>query len=64
MMLSGTKHVSFCSDSALKRTSHPPQRSLHPDSLHAGKPVLAGEKWAANLWFRERQTASGDHDGG
>jgi prolyl 4-hydroxylase len=26
----------------------------HPDSLHGGLPVLAGEKWAANLWFRER----------
>ena len=27
------------------------QRS--PDSLHAGCPVEAGEKWAFNLWFRE-----------
>ena len=27
---------------------------LHPDSLHAGLPVEAGEKWAFNLWFRER----------
>lgn len=26
----------------------------HPRSLHAGLPVLAGEKWACNLWFRER----------
>jgi prolyl 4-hydroxylase len=26
----------------------------HPQSLHGGLPVLAGEKWAANLWFRER----------
>ena len=25
----------------------------HPDSLHAGRPVLSGEKWVANLWFRE-----------
>lgn len=25
----------------------------HPDSLHGGMPVLAGEKWACNLWFRE-----------
>ena len=25
----------------------------HPDSLHGGMPVLKGEKWACNLWFRE-----------
>lgn len=25
------------------------------DSLHAGLPVISGEKWAVNLWFRERQ---------
>ena len=24
------------------------------DSLHAGLPVLRGEKWVATLWFRER----------
>jgi prolyl 4-hydroxylase len=28
---------------------------LHPDSLHGGAPVKKGEKWAFNLWFRERQ---------
>jgi len=33
----------------------------HPLSLHAGTPVLRGEKWAFNIWFharpmRERQT--------
>lgn len=33
----------------------------HPRSLHAGTPVLRGEKWAFNIWFharpmRERQT--------
>ena len=27
---------------------------LHPDSLHAGLPVEEGEKWAFNLWFREK----------
>ena len=27
--------------------------------MHAGLPVEAGEKWACNLWFRERETASG-----
>ncbi|MCX5538092.1 2OG-Fe(II) oxygenase [Paraburkholderia sp. CNPSo 3076] len=26
----------------------------HPGSLHCGQPVLAGEKWLATLWFRER----------
>ena len=26
----------------------------HPDSLHGACPVLKGEKWAFNLWFRER----------
>lgn len=25
----------------------------HPLSLHAGMPVTSGEKWVANLWFRE-----------
>ncbi|MBP0049732.1 2OG-Fe(II) oxygenase [Marinobacterium sp. AK62] len=30
------------------------QNSLqrHPDSLHGGLPVIEGEKWACNLWFR------------
>jgi|TARA_B110000285_G_C14760015_1_gene439115 prolyl 4-hydroxylase len=27
--------------------------NIHPKSLHAGMPVSNGEKWAANLWFRE-----------
>ncbi|MFK7864232.1 MAG: prolyl hydroxylase family protein [Pseudohongiellaceae bacterium] len=27
----------------------------HPDSLHGGMPVLEGEKWACNFWFRESQ---------
>ena len=25
----------------------------HPSSLHGGLPVLSGEKWACNFWFRE-----------
>jgi hypothetical protein len=25
-------------------------RRPHPDSLHAGMEVAAGEKWAFNLW--------------
>lgn len=27
----------------------------HVNSLHGGTPVLAGEKWACNLWFREQR---------
>ena len=26
----------------------------HPDTLHEGAPVLGGQKWIANLWFRAR----------
>ncbi|MEJ6722009.1 prolyl hydroxylase family protein [Ilumatobacter sp.] len=26
----------------------------HPKSLHGGSPVVAGQKWACNLWFRAR----------
>jgi len=26
----------------------------HVDALHGGMPVISGEKWACNLWFRER----------
>jgi len=29
--------------------------SIHPMSLHAGMPVTKGEKWACNLWFREKE---------
>ena len=28
----------------------------HYLSEHAGQPVLEGEKWAFNLWFREKST--------
>jgi prolyl 4-hydroxylase len=38
-----------------------PDGSPDPDSLHAGLPVTAGEKWVATLWFRERPTR--DHGG-
>lgn len=31
-----------------------PDNDVHPDSLHGGMPVHHGEKWACNLWFRER----------
>lgn len=34
----------------------------HPASLHGGMPVLSGEKWACNFWFRESkyQKATGE----
>lgn len=37
----------------------------HKKSLHGGLPVIAGEKWACNLWFREHayQTAPGRRGG-
>lgn len=27
----------------------------HPNALHAGLPVTKGEKWVANVWFREKK---------
>lgn len=32
---------------------HPGRNIRHQDSLHGGMPVLEGEKWACNFWFRE-----------
>ena len=32
-------------------TTHP---KVNPQSLHAGMPVIKGEKWMTNLWFREK----------
>jgi prolyl 4-hydroxylase len=32
----------------------PGRSNRHRDALHGGLPVVAGEKWACNLWFRER----------
>jgi prolyl 4-hydroxylase len=31
----------------------------HPDSLHGGMPVIQGEKWACNFWFRELSCQTG-----
>ena len=31
-------------------SSHP---KIHPKSLHGGMPVIKGEKWMVNLWFRQ-----------
>lgn len=30
------------------------ERTRHINSLHGGMPVTEGEKWACNLWFREK----------
>ena len=30
----------------------------HPLALHAGTPVTSGEKWIANIWFRENECTS------
>ena len=32
------------------QNGHP---NIHPNSLHAGMPVLSGKKWIVNLWFRQ-----------
>ena len=34
---------------------YPDSSERHVDSLHGGTPVIAGEKWACNLWFREQR---------
>ena len=36
----------------------PGRSNRHRSSLHGGLPVTAGEKWACNLWFRERPYTS------
>jgi prolyl 4-hydroxylase len=41
-------------DSMVFDAAHPEGR-LDPDSLHAGLPVAAGEKWLATLWIRQRR---------
>ncbi len=33
--------------------TYPNTNDVHVNSLHAGCPVIFGEKWAFNLWFRE-----------
>jgi hypothetical protein len=35
------------------------ERNRHRNSLHGGLHVTAGEKWACNLWFRERRYQAG-----
>lgn len=31
------------------------KNKCHPNALHAGMPVTSGEKWIANLWFRQNR---------
>ncbi len=38
---------------------YPDRSERHIDALHGGLPVTAGEKWACNLWFRERPYQKG-----
>lgn len=30
-------------------------KTPHPNSLHAGLPILEGEKWAFNIWFHQQK---------
>ena len=38
----------------LYHNCHEGSNVRHANSLHGGMPVLRGEKWACNLWFREK----------
>lgn len=38
---------------------HPGTNKKHKHSLHGGLPVIKGEKWACNFWFRERDYGIG-----
>jgi prolyl 4-hydroxylase len=40
-------HNTLLNDAA---ATHP---KINPRSLHGGMPVIKGEKWMVNLWFRE-----------
>ena len=37
----------------LFKSTHP-DGALDPKSLHGSNPVIKGEKWACNKWYRER----------
>lgn len=39
---------------AIFHNTLPGTADTHPKSLHAGLPVVDGEKWAFNIWFRAR----------
>jgi hypothetical protein len=39
---------------AIFHNTLPGTADIHPKSLHAGMPVVDGEKWAFNIWFRAR----------
>jgi len=36
----------------------PESSDPNPDSIHTGLPVVGGEKWACNFWFRDRSQKS------
>lgn len=50
----GLEVEAIAGDLVLFHNCHAGTSERHPHSLHGGMPVGAGEKWAANLWFRER----------
>jgi prolyl 4-hydroxylase len=39
---------------AVRFTNTHPDGKPDPDTLHAGLPVIRGEKWLATLWFWDR----------
>jgi len=59
----GSVRVSAQGQCSLLRIRQQPQ--LDSRSLHAGAPVVEGEKWAVTKWFRERRfvTAAGSNHG-
>lgn len=43
-----------CGDALIFDSCRAGTVEVHPRALHASAPLEAGEKWIANLWFRER----------
>jgi prolyl 4-hydroxylase len=53
----GVAVKAVCGAALIFENCVPGSTLVHPGSLHAGKPLVSGEKWIANLWFRERPRA-------
>ena len=43
-----------CGDALIFDSCRAGSVEVHPKALHASAPLDAGEKWIANLWFRQR----------
>lgn len=43
-----------CGDALIFDSCHAGTVEVQPKALHAAAPLEAGEKWIANLWFRQR----------